>query len=252
MSNLNVKNIDISVGNNSQNILPVPINENPSPNVPDPLNYGNSPYPIPLEPSKGRQNDDLQYCNFIAPAPRDQRLNVPYQGNKNCPTFKPQPFKKDSCYLVDSVSQGVTGIVCNTPGGTNNANFVRGNRFGVDYDFNQFDDIKKKEFTIEQPVQIPMELQNPKMVYNKSTFFPNTNFYLRQQNDYKKYPTPYNYTKEGYPTFVYPNKVLNPRKNIENFQNSENTIEILEKNKGIILSFVIIILLLLVFYLTIL
>ena len=54
MSELNIENIDVTVGNNSQNILPVPINKNPSPSVPDPMNYGSSPYPIPLKPPKNR------------------------------------------------------------------------------------------------------------------------------------------------------------------------------------------------------
>ena len=90
--------------NNAQNILPVPINKNPSPSVPEPVNYGSSPYPLPLKPQKNRANDESQYCNFISPAPRNQQLNVPYEGNKYCPTFKPQPYKKDSCYTRSGVS----------------------------------------------------------------------------------------------------------------------------------------------------
>ncbi len=252
MSELNIENIDVTVGNNSQNILPVPINKNPSPSVPDPMNYGSSPYPIPLKPPKNRMFDDSQYCNFISPAPRNQQLNVPYEGKKYCPTFKPQPFKKDSCYLVDSVSQGVTGVVCNNAGGTDNANFVRGNQFGLDYNFNQFDNIKEKEYTIEQPVQIPMELQNPELVLNNSTFYPETNYYLSKQRNYKTYPKPSDYTEDGYPTMKYPYQVINPQKNIESFENNNDFISILRKNKEIIILFLIILLFLLIFYFTIL
>ena len=163
MSRIDVQQYDLSVGNNSQNMLPVPIIKKPAPSVPSPNDYGKAPYSMALKPSS-RKDDELQYCNFLQPAPRDQRLNVPYQGQKNCPTFKPKPFQKDSCYLMDSKSQGVIGIVCNQAGGSDNANFERGNQFCVDYDYNQFDNIKKKEYTIEQPVQIPMELQMPTIV----------------------------------------------------------------------------------------
>jgi len=252
MSRVNIENIDVALGNNAQNILPVPINKNPSPSVPEPVDYGSSPYPLPLKPQKNRANDEGQYCNFIAPAPRNQQLNVPYEGKKYCPTFKPQPYKKNSCYLVDSKSQGVTGVVCNNAGGTDNANFVRGNQFGVDYDFNQFDNIKEKEYTIEQPVQIPMELQNAEIALNRSTFYPETNYYLSKQRGYKTYPRPSDYTEDGYPTMRYPYKVLNPRNNIESFTNSNDYMEILKKNNEVIILFLVLLFLLILFYFTIL
>lgn len=252
MSRVNIENIDVAVGNNSQKILPVPINKNPSPSVPEPVDYGSSPYPLALKPQKNRVNDESQYCNFISPAPRNQQLNVPYEGNKYCPTFKPQPYKKDSCYLVDSKAQGVTGIVCNNSGGTDNANFVRGNQFGLDYGFDQFDNIKEKEYTIEQPVQIPMELQNPEIVLDKSTFYPENNYYLSKERDYLTYPKASNYTEDGYPTMRFPYKVLNPPNNIESFSNSNDYMEIIKNNKEIIILFLVILLLLILFYFTIL
>lgn len=251
MSRVNIENIDVAVGNNAQNILPVPINKNPSPSVPEPVNYGSSPYPMALKPQKNRINDELQYCNFISPAPRNQQLNVPYEGNKNCPTFKPQPFKKDSCYLVDSQAQGVTGVVCNNAGGSDNANFVRGNQFGVDYDFNEFDKIKEKEYTIEQPVQIPMELQNPELVLNQSTFYPEYNYYLSKQREYKTYPKPNNYTENGYPTMRFPYQVLNAKNSIESFSNNNDYMEIIKKNKNLIIVLSVIFVVLILFYLTI-
>ena len=220
MSRIDVQKYNISVGNNAQNMLPVPITKNPSPTVPSDVDYGQTPYAMPLKPSS-RKDDDLQYCNFLQPAPRDQRLNVPYEGNKNCSTFKPKPFNKDSCYLMDSKSQGTVGIVCNEAGGSDNANFVRGNQFGVDYEANQYSTIKTKEYTIEQPVQIPMELQNPLIVNDQSTFYPETNFYIAQNRKYKTYPKPDNYTTTGFPVYRYPYKVLNKRDSIDNIENSD-------------------------------
>ena len=226
MSTIDIQQYNLSVGNNSQNILPVPIIKNPAPNVPSPSYYGDSPYPMPLKPSS-RKDDELQYCNFLQPAPRDQRLNVPYQGKKNCSTFKPKPYNKDSCYLMDSKAQGVVGIVCNQAGGSDNANFERGNQFGIDYDYNEFDNIKKKEYTIEQPVQIPMELQIPTIINDQSTFYPEYNYYLTKNRNSKTYPKPNNYTSTGFPVYEYPYKVLNPRENIDNtnFYNYKNKIQ---------------------------
>ena len=198
--------IDVQVGNNAKNILPVPLPSPPVPNVESPVNYGSSPYPMPLKPSS-RKDDDLQYCNFLEPSPRDQRLNTPYEGKKNCPKFDAQPYKKDSCYLYNSKAQGVTGIVCNQSGGSDNANFVRGGQFGVDYP-----PIKKKnmEYVVEKPVQIPLELENPMVMYDQSTFYPEKNFFLRKNPNYLTYPLQNNYTEAGIPTYRYPYKVMNP------------------------------------------
>ena len=97
-----------------------------------------------------------------------------------------------------------------------------------------------------------MELQNPEIVLNKSTFYPETNYYLSKERDYKTYPKPSNYTQEGLPTMRFPYKVLNPRNNIESFANNNDYIEILKKNKEVIILFVVILLLLILFYFTIL
>lgn len=206
-----MQDILLSTGNNAQKILPVPYPRPPTPVVESPLNYGDSPYPMAVS-SDSRINDDLQYCNFLEPAPRDQRLNVPYQGQKNCPKFKTQPYSKDSCYLMDSKAQGVVGIVCNQPGGSDNANFVRGNQFGVNYldDSNLKKNKQNIEYTVKEPVQIPMELQNPMVIYDKNTFYPTPSFFLRKNKDFLTYPLQQNYTEYGLPTYTYPYKTLNP------------------------------------------
>jgi hypothetical protein len=206
-----MQNITVDIGNNAQNILPVPYFKSPTPSVESPVDYGSSPYPAVPNVSS-RKNDDLQYCNFLEPSPRDQRLNVPYEGNKNCPDFKSQPYSKDSCYLLDSKAQGVVGIVCNQPGGSDNGNFYRGNQFGVDYpfDFNQRMNEKKLEYTVENPVQIPLELQNPMMYYDRNTFYPEPSFPLRKNKDFITYPLEQNFTENGLPKYVYPYKTLNP------------------------------------------
>ena len=219
-----MQNIILDVGNNAKNILPVPYLKSPTPSVANPTNYGSSPYPTPLKQSS-RKDDESQYCNFIAPAPRDQRLNVPYEGNKNCPSYKSQPYGKDSCYLMDSKSQGVVGIVCNQPSGSDNANFIRGNQFGVEYPYN----IKKDlEYTIEQPVQIPMEMQNPMIIYDKNTFYPEPSFSIRKNKDFLTYPLQQNYTEDGLPTYIYPYKTMNGiPEHFENLSNNKSLLFII-------------------------
>ena len=54
-----------------------------------------------------------------------------------------------------------------------------------------------------------MELQNPLIVNDQSTFYPETNFYIAQNRKYKTYPKPDNYTTTGFPVYRYPYKVLN-------------------------------------------
>lgn len=214
------------IGNNAQNILPVPYPNAPTPSVESPVNYGSSPYPMPLKPNPNRKNDQLQYCNYLEPSPRNQALNVPYEGNKNCPTFTDQPYNKDSCYLLDSKAQGVVGIVCNEAGGSDNANFYRGNQFGVDY---PYESKKKLEYTVEQPVQIPQQLENPSVVYDNNTFYPEPSFFLRKNKDFFTYPLQQDNTEFGLPTYTYPYKTLNPpypnpsetqTELIENFDNA--------------------------------
>ena len=218
-----MQNIQVDIGNNAQKILPIPYSSSPVPVIDKPMNYGDSPYPMAVKDIPNRKNDNLQYCNFLEPSPRDQRLNLPYEGQKNCPTFKSQPYSKDSCYLLDSKSQGVVGIVCNQAGGSDNANFARGNQFGVDYPLNQKLNTKILEYTVENPVQLKMEKENPLVIYDKNTFYPEPSFGLRKNKDFITYPLQQNYTETGLPTYTYPYKTMN---NV--FDKSSDGIKILE------------------------
>ena len=100
--------------------------------------------------------------------------------------------------------------MCNQAGGSDNANFVRGNQFGVDYDFDNLYNKKMLEYRVEIPVQEPMQLQNPEIVYNnKPNFFPNPTLELRSNKDYITPPYENNYTQNYQPTYVSPYKTLN-------------------------------------------
>lgn len=233
------KKINIISANNNQKILPVPINKNPTPIVEKPDYYGKSPYPMPYQVSS-RKNDESQYCNTLEPSPRNVLLNVPNQGKK-CPKSKVQPFNRDSCYLMDNKRQGVLGIVCNQSGGSNNSNQVRGRDFGLDYDWNLFNENKKLEYTVEQPVQ--KLLQKEVLVNDKTNFYPTTNFYLSRSKNYNTYPKPNNMTEGGLPTYVNP---YNNLSNIENFMDYDQNKNIM----NLLMLLMIIIVVLIIIYLT--
>lgn len=200
------------VNQGNQQIMPVPIPESGISQVPNP--HGNINRAVYKPYEHNRKNDALQYCNFISPSPRDPLVNVPYLG-ANCPYDPNSRNQPEGCYLVKNKVQNTVGFVCNDAGGTKNANFVRGNQFGVDYDMDvdSLSKSKKAEYTIENPVQLPIQMRNPIVKYDKSTFYPT---YLQSYNSLGTYPHAANYDNEniakGVPTYVYPYKVLNPHK----------------------------------------
>ena len=237
----------------TQQIMPVPIPESGISDVPRP--NGDLVHAVYKPYDHNRKNDNMQYCNFIPPAPRDPLVNVPYLGS-GCPYDNNAKNSPEGCFLVEKkVSnsyssidkmkyQNTVGFVCKDAGGTKNANFIRGNQFGVDYDMDVdgLSKSKKVEYTIENPVQLPIQIgnttksfedqmRNPIVKYDKSTFYPT---YLQSYNSLGEYPHASNYDNEniakGIPTYVYPYKVINPRKNEEDVISLRNKDNFLNKN----------------------
>ena len=209
------------VDQGTQQLMPVPIPESGMGAVPKGL-AGTAINRAVYKPwEHNRANDMGQYCNFIPPAPRDPLVNVPYLG-EGCPYDPGAKKAPEGCFLVKNKTQNSIGFVCKDAGGTKNANFVRGNQFGVDYDMDVdgLSKSKKAEYTIENPVQLPIQMRNPVVKYDKSTFYPT---YLKSYEDNgNEYPHAANYTTEaagaggnnalGVPEYVFPYKVINPVK----------------------------------------
>jgi hypothetical protein len=239
----------------TQQIMPVPIPESGISDVPRPS--GDLMRAVYKPYDHNRKNDNMQYCNFIPPAPRDPLVNVPYLG-AGCPYDNNAKNSPEGCFLVKNKNQNTTGFVCKDAGGAKNANFVRGNDFGVDYQLDDMDvdglsKSKKAEYTIENPVQLPIQIgnttksfedqmRNPIVKYDKSNFYPT---YLQSYNSLGEYPHASNYdTREtggsiakGIPTYVYPYKVINPRENeddVISLRNKDNFLNKSEKNSGVI------------------
>ncbi len=241
--------VDI-IDQGTQQILPVPIPESGVSDVPRGRSSGDSIHSVYKASEHNRKNDALQYCNFIPPSPRDPLVNVPnvpYLG-AGCPYDANARNQPEGCYLVNNKSQGTVGFVCKDAGGTKNADFVRGNQFGVDSDMDVdgLSKRKKAEYTIENPVQLPVQLRNPIVKYDKSTFYPT---YLQSFNSLGEYPHAANYDNEniakGLPTYVYPYKVINPRKSeadvislgnnkTDRFVNQDGTSGVSQENGNVI------------------
>ena len=215
------------VNQGTQQIMPVPIPESGISAVPSGNVSGNPLRAVYKPREHNRKNDMLQYCNFIPPAPRDPLVNVPYLG-EGCPYDSNARNAPEGCFLVKNNDSNTVGFVCKDAGGTKNANFVRGNQFGVDYDMDVdgLSKSKKMEYTIENPIQLPLQMRNPLVKYDKSSFFPT---YLQSyENHQNEYPRAANYVDEnnggGIPTYTFPYKVINPRKSendVISFSNSD-------------------------------
>ncbi len=209
------------VDQGTQQLMPVPIPESGIGAVPKGLAGTNINRAVYKAWEHNRANDVGQYCNFIPPAPRDPLVNVPYLG-EGCPYDPGAKKAPEGCFLVKNKTQNSLGFVCKDAGGTKNANFVRGNQFGVDYDMDVdgLSKSKKAEYTIENPVQLPIQMRNPIVKYDKSTFYPT---YLKSYEETgNEYPHPANFTTDaagaggnnalGVPEYVFPYKVINPAK----------------------------------------
>ncbi len=240
------------VNQGTQQIMPVPIPESGISDVPKP--HGDLLRAVYKPYDHNRKNDNMQYCNFIPPAPRDPLVNVPYLG-KGCPYDTDAKNKPEGCFLVKNKVQNTVGFVCKDAGGSKNSNFVRGNQFGVDYDMDVdgLSKSKKTEYTIENPVQLPIQIgnitrsfedqmRNPIVKYDKSTFYPT---YLQSYNSLGEYPHASNYdTREtggniakGIPTYVYPYKVINPRENepdVISLRNKDGFINKTDSGSGVL------------------
>ena len=202
---------DIIIDNHKK-ILPVPIPFTPAPSSPEGLDKSLLTQAVPLNPYPNIKNDKKQYCNQLPPAPRSQDLNVPYQGPE-CPYSNILPYEKDACYLTANEGQGVVGLVCNSPGGSDNANFARGNQFGLYYNgIKQSDQFKHTEKIYKEHPPVQLAMDKPFVVYDKNTFYPQPDWNLQKDPNYQTYMHPQQFTPNGLPTYTFPDQVLNPMK----------------------------------------
>lgn len=159
-------------------------------------------------------------CTTLPPSPKDNIADNPACVRSAC--FPNRPFKRGKCYMLYSPQQNIWGPVCGDGG--YNANWVRGNRFGVDYQYKKV--FNRPDYAIDVP---KFSKKNPVLV-SDSPFYPFPDYGLRFDPKYKSYPyvTPY---IKGHPTIRYPYSIINKNAGVkisdygfvENFENENET-----------------------------
>ncbi len=151
-----------------------------------------------------------EYCTTLPPSPKNNITNDP--ACINCNKYPNRPFKRGKCYMLYSPQQNIWGPVCGDGG--SNANWVRGNRFGVDY---QYDKVFNRQ---DYGVNVPRFIKKNPVIVSNSPYFPFPDYGVRFNPKYKSYPYTNNYIG-GKPTFTFPYATLSPgtKTTVEGFGN---------------------------------
>lgn len=169
----------------SKKILPVPYQRYPLYNYP--VGFDNQLINNAIAP---KHDDKIIYANELPAAPRSQ-LKPAF------PITKPKVYKKlkvkKQCYKGYSKEQGMPIIYCSSGG---NANFVRGNKFSVNYNRNKIYRGLEREIEINQP-----EIVDSQYYKNNTNFYPYPNFNYTKNKNYKTYPHSKSYSNNGIPFY---------------------------------------------------
>ncbi len=180
---------------NAKTISPVSMAEPPVGNVPS-SDFLNRRSNFAKAPPHYRSRD-LDYRTTLPPSPKNNITNNP--ACVTCNKYPNRPFKRGKCYMLYSPQQNIYGPVCGDGG--YNANWARGNRFGVDY---QYDKVFHRQ---DYGVDVPRFIKKNPVIVSNSPYFPFGDYGLRFNPKYKSYPYVNNYIK-GKPTYTYPYATL--------------------------------------------
>jgi len=214
----------------NQNILPVAVHEKPINSPPtgtvvsqfaytDSLSLDN--HSIAPEPSTTKSEFNTYDCSWLKPAPRDPNKDI--SENLYCKKVKSIKEVKDyglknPCYKIYDAQQKVNSWVCLNQGGTNNANFARGNTFGNSYSIYSPKDLKQysAEYPMIMETGTPGVVNKNQILFTNPDVYPYPNFNLRNDPQYRTYPYFNNYTPNGLPFYQFPERVVN----LEGFSNN--------------------------------
>ncbi len=179
-----------------QRISPVALNKNPVSRVAS-ENYLKRKLSHGIAPKHNRHRWP-SYCTTLPPSPKDDLTTDP--ACSTCHRFPKRPFKRDTCYMLYSPQQNIWGPVCGDGG--YNANWTRGNRFGVDYDFYKV--FRRPEYRIDGAQYAQ---KNP-VIVSHSKYFPLLDFYNKYRPEHKTFPYFQKYALNGQSKYVYPYNIL--------------------------------------------
>lgn len=136
-------------------------------------------------------------------APQPQNTLTPCSVNDN-KLFDPNSGNR-RCYDIYSYGQNTFGKICTSTGieglTNGNADWFRGNDFGVNYQDEIVDDrVKYQRY-------VPSVKENNKVYITEDPFYPVPNSDREKNPFYKTYMRKSRYTKNGYPTWKYPYKI---------------------------------------------
>ncbi len=156
------------------------------------------------------RNASPTYCTTLPPSPKDHIDNDP--ACSTCKRYPYRPFKRDTCYMLYSPQQNMWGPVCGDGG--YNANWVRGNRFGVDYTHKNV--FKRDDYILD------MEKYNKKnpVIVSNSPYYPLTDYCIRNDPNYSSYPYYKNFAL-GQPTYIYPYTTIQENTDIRTVEGFE-------------------------------
>jgi len=185
---------------------------------PKPMNELGTSVRTPRVPNVPQPNDLERNSNWgIAPqhyvfsnwkkdilplSPRNQDVN-----NSSCVSSKDipnTPYKRGKCYFQYSPQQNLWGVVS---GGPNNANWVRGNQFANNY---EYQDLYNKPLS---SVSVPKFHRAEPVLVSDSPFYPFPDYTNRFLKNYKSYPYENKYV-DGHPLITYPYNVTESFGNI--------------------------------------
>jgi hypothetical protein len=176
----------------------------------------------------------LEPCSVVGKAPLMEQKDNPFDKNN---LLADPNTRARKCYNIYDIGQGMVGRVCTKPGvddkldsrevydgeGINgNAEWVRGNRFGVSYTGREIKDPVKYSY------KVPALLSKNKEYINYDPFYPKLDRCLENNCWFKTYPRDENYTKGGYPKWRYPYETTQP-----DSRNSVYRLSSLEQKKDI-------------------
>jgi len=191
-----------------------------------PLNTDIVPVPFPSTDSriKGYDKDVLNTSiaysypeipevlynqKYLPGAPRNDPWNDPVN-NQTVNKDELYKKKKDPYYIYQN---GIEGIVQDK---VNNANYVRGNTFGLPYPFEK--EIKDlAEYTVESPYR---DFGNAETVTYQSQFYPYPGFQLRFNKNYREHPHRLGFNLDGQPLIF---------ENMDNMESTNNVMKNLDQ-----------------------